>query len=86
MNLITTSHMKFFRCLTLDERRIEARKICNLGCVKEKSKDWKPISSIPADPGKYFFANVLAPILSDVRGKVRFFYFQLTPRCLEKKL
>ena len=59
------------RCLTLDERRLEARKVCNLGCVRQKSKDWKPISSIPSDPGKYFFANILAPILSDVKAKVK---------------
>ena len=49
-----------------------------MGCVRQKSKDWKPISSIPSDPGKYFFANILAPILSDVKAKVKkSYYFSL---------
>ena len=61
------------RCLTLDERRIDARKVCNSSCVKAKSADWKPSSSIMArDPGKLFFRNVVARILSNIVVKVSF--------------
>ena len=67
------------RCLTLDERRIDARKVCNSACVKAKSTDWKPSSSIMArDPGKLFFRNVVARILSNIVVKVRFKLIQYT--------
>ena len=59
--------------MTLDERRIDARKVCNSACVKPKSADWKPSSSIMArDPGKLFFRNVVARILSNIVVKVSF--------------
>ena len=57
-----------FSCLVLDERRIDARKICNFGCVPEQAKDWKPSSN--SDPGQVFFADFLAPALSNVKVKI----------------
>ena len=59
------------RCLTLDERRMDARKVCNSSCVKPKPADWKPSNSVMSrDPGKLFFRNILARILSNLIVKV----------------
>ena len=59
--------------MTLDERRIDARKVCNSGCVKAKPTDWKPSNTIMSrDPGKLFFRNILAKFLSNIIVKVSF--------------
>ena len=50
---------------------MDARKVCNSSCVKPKPADWKPSNSVMSrDPGKLFFRNILARILSNLIVKV----------------
>ena len=51
--------------MTLDERRINARKVCNCQCFEAKPATWKPSSLIAQTPGKVMFEKVVAPCLSN---------------------
>merc|ERR1719492_520378 len=53
----------FLACLTLDERRKDARKILNCDCIKAKPLDWKPNSLSQKNFCEYFFSDILSPIL-----------------------
>ena len=56
----------------MDERRIDARKVCNCQCFDAKPPTWKPSSSIAQTPGKVIFEKGVAPFLSNpiVKGIV----------------
>ena len=66
----TKYFFKCFSCLTLDERRKDARKILNCDCVKAKPLDWKPNSLSQKNFCEYFFADILSPILFKPYNKV----------------
>ena len=67
----TVTLFNFYRCLTLDERRIDARKVCNCQCVAAKPETWKPPTSLIAQtPGKVIFEKGLAPLLANPIIKV----------------
>ena len=58
------------RCMALDEKRIDARKVMNCPCIKPKPDDWKPSRLNDIRIGQYVFGKMLPKMIFKLPMKV----------------
>ena len=69
-----------FRCMALDEERIDARKVMNCPCIKPKPDDWKPSRINDIRVGTYVFGKLLPQVIFNLPAKVTYITFNINVR------
>ena len=70
------SHKEIFvffyqnRCMSLDEKRIDARKSMNCSCIAPKPDTWQPSRINDVRIGKYIFEKALPKLVFNIPSKV----------------